>query len=418
MRSTRRKTEDKVRGPAPQGRAQSPSSRPRQAGLPDSVKEPEELKPLRHQIDELDAEIVSLINQRAAAARKIGAIKAKAGVKPYDPSREIQVYKQVAARNSGPLPHEAFRAIYREIMSATIALERPTRVAYFGQPGTFTHLAARTKFGSSVEYIPARDIRDVFMAVSRGRADYGVAPIENSTEGGVNQSIDMFSETRLKIASEIYLPIYHHLLSQRPLTEVRVVYSHPQPFAQCRNWLLGNLGAAAQREAGSTAAAAEMAAKEPHAAAIAGELASEIYQVPIIVEHIEDAPDNMTRFFVVAERMAERTGKDKTSLLVSVKDEPGALLRLLQPFQAHGINLTRIESRPSKRRAWEYNFFVDFEGYVSDEEVRAALHELEGHARHVEVLGSYPAAERTLPGRGFHHCPHCPAQSARTSGRP
>jgi chorismate mutase/prephenate dehydratase len=360
-----------------------------------SAAEAGKLGALRHEIDTLDAEIVSLINKRAEAAREIGAIKARQGVKPYNPSREIQVYRQVAARNGGPLSDEAFRAIYREIMSATIALEQPTRVAYFGQPGTFTHLAARTKFGSSVEYIPARDIRDVFMAVSRGRADYGVAPIENSTEGGINQSIDMFAETRLKIASEIYLPIHHHLLSKVPLAQVRVVYSHPQPFAQCRNWVLANLGAVAQREAGSTAAAAEMAAKEPHAAAIAGKLAAEIYKVPIIVEHIEDVPDNMTRFFVVADRMAERTGKDKTSLLVSVHDEPGALLRLLQPFQAHSINLTRIESRPSKRRAWEYNFFLDFEGYVNDEPVQAAMRELEGHVRHVEVLGSYPAAERT-----------------------
>jgi len=403
MPNTRRKAQGKTRGLNPRAREGSLTCRPEQTGLPASVKGVEELDDLRHQIDKLDAEIVSLINARAKTARQIGAIKAKAGIKPYNPSREIQVYKQVAARNSGPLPHEAFQAIYREIMSATIALERPTRVAYFGQPGTFTHLAARIKFGSSVEYIPARDIRDVFMAVSRGRADYGVAPIENSTEGGINQSIDMFSETRLKIASEIYLPIHHHLLSKSPLAQVRVVYSHPQPFAQCRNWVLGNLGSAAQREAGSTAAAAEMAAKEPHAAAIAGELAAEIYGIPIIVEHIEDVPDNMTRFFVVAERMAERTGKDKTSLLVSVRDEPGALLRLLQPFQAHSINLTRIESRPSKRRAWEYNFFLDFEGYVSDEKVQAALRELEGHARHVAVLGSYPAAERSPQGRGVHH---------------
>jgi len=357
------------------------------------------MEALRHRIDQLDEQIVRLINERADHARKIGAIKARDGIKPYNPSREIQVYKKVAARNKGPLPDQAFKAIYREIMSATIALEHPTRVAHFGQSGTFTHLAALTKFGSSVEYLPTRDIRDVFLAVSRGRADYGVVPIENSTEGGVNQSIDMFAETRLKIASEIFLPIHHHLLSKSPLKDIRIIYSHPQPFAQCRNWLMGNLGEVERREVASTAMAAEMAAKDPSSAAIAGRLAAETYGVPVVAEHIEDSADNITRFFVVAERMAERTGKDKTSLLLSIKDEPGALLRLLQPFQANRINLTRIESRPSKRRAWEYNFFLDLEGHVEDENVRNVLKQLEGQVKHLEVLGSYPTAERTTLAR-------------------
>jgi chorismate mutase/prephenate dehydratase len=354
----------------------------------------ENLEQLREKIDSLDAQIVKLINERASNAVKIGAIKARTGLKAYNPSREIQVYRKVAARNSGPLPNEAFKSIYREIMSATIALERPSRVAYFGQPGTFTHLAALTKFGASVEYIPSRDIRDVFLAVSRGRADYGLVPIENSTEGGVNQSIDMFAETRLKIASEIYLPIHHHLLSKSKLKDIRIVYSFGQPFAQCRNWLLGHLGTVERREVPSTAAAAERAAKETGAAAIAGALASEIYNIPILVENIEDSPDNITRFFVVAERMAERTGHDKTSLVLSIKDEPGALLRLLKPFERHSINLTRIESRPSKRRAWEYNFFLDLEGHAEDEPVKKTLKELEGQVKHLEILGSYPMSER------------------------
>ena len=351
---------------------------------------------LRSRIDELDAQIVELINERAKHAIQIGAIKARGGLKAYNPSREIQVYRKVAARNHGPLPSAAFNAIYREIMSATIALERPTRVAFFGQPGTFTHLAALTKFGASVEYIPTRDIRDVFLAVSRGRADYGLVPIENSTEGGVNQSIDMFAETRLKIASEVYLSIHQHLLAKCPLKDIKVVYSFGQPFAQCRNWLTGHLGNAEKREVPSTAAAAERAAKEPGAAAIAGSLASEIYKIPILVENIEDSPDNITRFFVVAERMAERTGHDKTSLLLSIKDQPGALLKLLQPFQKNRINLSRIESRPSKRRAWEYHFFLDLEGHVEDPGVKRTLEELEGDVKHLEVLGSYPAAERNV----------------------
>ena len=353
-----------------------------------------EMEEIRLKIDGLDEQIVRLINERANNARAIGALKARDGIKPYNPSREIAVYRKVAARNKGPLPNEAFRSIYREIMSATIALERPTRVAFFGQKGTFTHLAARTKFGSSVEYIPTRDMRDVFLAVARGRADYGLVPIENSTEGGVNQSIDMFADTRLKIASEIYLPIHHHLLAKCPMKDVRLILSHPQPFAQCRNWLMGNLGEVERREVSSTAVAAEMASKEPFTAAIAGSLAAEIYNVPVIAEHIEDSADNITRFFVIAERGAERTGKDKTSIVLSIKDEPGALLRLLQPFQANRINLTRIESRPSKRRAWEYNFFLDLEGHIEDENVHNTLKQLEGQVKHLEVLGSYPTSER------------------------
>ena len=357
-----------------------------------------ELKALRRHIDALDAQVVKLINQRAATAVRIGALKAKEGLKPYSASRELQVYRKVAAHNQGPLSAQAFQAIYREIMSATIALEQPTRVAFApGPAGSFTHLAARNKFGASVEYIPMRDIRDVFLSVARGRADYGVVPIENSTEGGVNQSIDMFAETRLKIASEIYLPIHQHLISRGALKDIRVIYSHPQPFAQCRNWLLGHLGEVERREVASTPIAVALAKKERHAAAIAGALAAEIYHVPIVARHIEDSPDNTTRFFVVAEHSPERTGKDKTSLLLVIHDQAGALLRLLQPFYRHRINLTRIESRPSKRRPWEYNFYLDLEGHLADPPVRMTLQELEGQVKHLEVLGSYPAAER-LPG--------------------
>jgi len=354
----------------------------------------DDLSPLRARIDALDAQLVQIINERARYAARIGHIKAREGVKPYAPSREIQVYQRVAARNKGPLPDEAFRAIYREIMSATIALERPTRVSYFGLPGSFTHLAARTKFGSSMEYHGARDARDVFLAVSRGTADYGVVPIENSTEGGVNESIDLLALHKLKVASEIYLPIHQHLLSRARLRDIKVLYSHPQGFAQCRNWIHGHLGNAAKRPVGSTAEAASLAAKDPRAGAIAGALAGEIYQVPVIAHNIEDQPDNITRFFVIAEKMAERTGADKTSLVVSVTDRPGALLNLLKPFHRNGINLSRIESRPSKRRAWEYNFFIDLEGHMDDPKLQKTLREIEAHSRHLEILGSYPKAPR------------------------
>ncbi|GMV81402.1 MAG: P-protein [Planctomycetota bacterium] len=353
-----------------------------------------DLDALRAKIDALDGQIVALINERAGIASSIGKRKAQDGVKPYAPSREKQVYQRVAKLNRGPLPDTAFQSIYREIMSATIALEHPIRVAYFGQPGSFTHLAARTKFGASVRYTAQRDMRDVFMAVSRGRADYGVIPIENSTEGGVNQSIDMLGETRLKICSEVFLPIHHHLLSQSASKDIRILYSHPQAFAQCRNWLAGHLGDVERKEVGSTAEAAERASREKHAGAIAGSLAAEIYKVPVQVENIEDQAENITRFCIVGERMAEPTGHDKTSVVVSILDEPGALMRLLLPFQNHGINLTRIESRPSRRRAWDYVFYIDMQGHATDPKLQGALREVESQSRHVEVLGSYPAVAR------------------------
>jgi chorismate mutase/prephenate dehydratase len=355
------------------------------------------LDALRTRIDELDVRLVALINQRAEVAREIGHLKARNGEKAYAPAREIEVYRRVSSLNKGPLPDDAFRAIYREIMSGTIALERRTRVAFFGQPGTFTHLAATTKFGSSVEYLPSRDIRDVFMTVARGQADFGIVPVENSTEGGVNQSVDHLGETRLKVVSEIYLPIHHHLLACCAPKEIRVLYSHPQPFAQCRIWLTGHMAEIELKEVGSTADAAIRAKKTRCAGAIAGVLASKLYGVPIRVANIEDQPDNITRFFVIGEKMSPPSGHDKTSLVVSVKDQSGALLNLLKPFQDHRINLTRIESRPSKRRAWDYVFFIDLEGHIRDPKVEAALKEIESQVRHVEVLGSYPQAPR-LPG--------------------
>jgi len=361
--------------------------------------EGESLATLRARIDALDARIVGLINERAGHARRIGKLKARDGVKAYAPSREIQVYQRVARLNEGPLPDDAFRAIYREIMSATIALEHPTRVCYFGQPGSFTHLAARTKFGSSVDYTAARDVRDVFQAVVRGKADFGVVPIENSTEGGVNESIDLLAEHRLKIASEIYLPIHQHLLSHAKPRDIKTIFSHPQGFAQTRQWVHGHLGNAIRRPVGSTAEAAQLASKDHASAAIAGELAAEIYQVPVQVHNIEDQPDNITRFFVIAEKFADPTGNDKTSLVISVSDKPGALLKLLQPFHRMGINLTRIESRPSKRRAWEYNFFIDMYGHAEDPRVKSTLREIEKQSRHLEILGSYPVAPR-LPLAG------------------
>lgn len=354
-----------------------------------------EIESLRSKIDALDRAIVRLINRRAAVAQEIGKRKAPLRAPVYDPEREREVYESVVSRNEGPLSNETIKAVYREIMSGTVALQRPVRVAYFGPPGTFTHQAARKKFGSSVEYLPERDIPEVFSAVVNGKASCGVVPVENSTEGPVNVTIDTLAETPLKIISEICLPIRLALLGHGPVSSVRRLYSHRQPLAQCRRYIGTRLPGAEIREASSTVAAVEQAAIERGAAAIAAELAVEGRDVKVLERRIEDSADNVTRFFVVAENPPPPTGADKTTVLVSIKDEVGALHAMLEVFLREGINLTWIQSRPSRRRAWDYVFFVDLEGHAEDERVRRALEALESRTRHVQVLGSYPAAERT-----------------------
>jgi len=354
------------------------------------------LEALRRRIDELDAGIVRLINERAACAREIGEIKRASGAGPFVPARERAVYERVLELNSGPLPAEAVKAIYREIMSAMLALERCPRVAYLGPPGTFSHKAARSKFGSSVEYHPATSFRDVFLEVARGHADYGVVPVENSTEGGVNPAIDCFFETRLKICSEVYIAVHQNLLAAGERDGIRTIYSRPEVFGQCRQWLGANFPHAALLESPSTTGAAERAAREPGAAAIGPDTAAEIYGLRVLESAIEDNPENVTRFVVIGREPARRTGKDKTSLMFSISDAPGALQGMLEPFSQRGINLTRIESRPSKKRAWDYYFFADLAGHAEDAPVKAAIEELAGRCRHLEVLGSYPAAE-TVP---------------------
>jgi len=362
----------------------------------------ESLEELRRRIDALDAEIVRLGNERAAVAARVGRRKAAGGSKDeaepavYRPDREKAVYEKIIAASEGPLPPESIRAIYREIMSACIALQRETVVCYLGPPGTFTHMAARSKFGASVRYTPAGSIRDVFGEVARGRADCGIVPVENSTEGGVNQTLDLFAETHLRICSEVYVAVHHHLMARCRPEEVKVVYSHPQALAQCRGFLARHYPGARQAETISTTEAAERAGREKKkgAAAIASEMAAELYDLTVLHRGIEDNPANITRFFIIAGSPAVRTGEDKTSVMFSIRDEVGGLCQTLLPFQKSGINLTRIESRPSRERAWEYCFFVDIKGHVEDEPVRRALADLEKLCRRVEVLGSYPAAER------------------------
>jgi len=281
-------------------------------------------------------------------------------------------------------------------MSATKALQKKTVVAHFGPAGTFTHLAALRHFGHSVEYLGLEDIGAVFAAVERGRADYAVVPIENSTEGGVNQTLDMFLESTLRICNELYLPVHQHLMAARdglPLEDIRRVYSHPQALAQCRRFLATTLPHAEVRETASTVEAALRARQEADAAALASEAASELYGLAIIRRSVEDSTSNITRFFVLARHHSPPTGNDKTTILVSIKDEVGALLHLLEPFYQAGLNLTRIESRPSRRRAWDYVFFIDFEGHAENDRVKKVLEEVRRHCSYLVVLGSYPKAE-------------------------
>jgi len=345
---------------------------------------------IRKKIDQIDSEIIHLLNERAKAAVEIGKIKDQSRAHIYAPAREMQIFDKITAKNGGPLSNDALRSIYKEIISASRSLEKPLTVSYLGPRATFAHLAALQRFGSSTTYLPARTISDVFLDVQKGRADYGVVPIENSTEGIVSHTLDMFMESDLKIFSEVMLEVSHNLMSKGRLQDIRKVYSHPQALGQCRKWLEANLPHAELVATSSTAQAAELAAKDPAAAAIASELSAEIYHVDLLVRRIEDSPNNYTRFLVIGHSIAERGEHDKTSLMFSIKHRAGALSEVLEKFSTHNINLTRIESRPSRQQAWEYVFFVDLEGHIEDPLVAQALREASDSCIFLKCLGSYP----------------------------
>lgn len=350
------------------------------------------LKDLRQKIDELDRKIVQLLNDRTQFVLEIGKLKSKEGQATYAPDRETEIYKKIEEIAKGPLPKDALKSIYREVMSAALALERPLTIAYLGPEATFTHLASISKFGASVRYIPAATISEVFQEVDQKRADYGVIPIENSIEGAVSHSLDRFIDSDLKICSEILFEISHNLLSNSPLKEIRRVYSNPQVFGQCRIWLETNLPRVELMETTSTTQAAQRATREDGTAAIASKLAATLYNLPIVASGIEDLAHNVTRFLVIGREFAAPTGRDKTSIVVSIKDKVGALYEMLTPIRRHGINMTKIESRPSKKKAWDYYFYIDFEGHLGDRKVKRMLVELEGKVRFIKILGSYPRA--------------------------
>lgn len=353
------------------------------------------LQTLRERIDALDAQIQELLNERARCAQQVAQAKIAQGEQTdfYRPEREAEVLRRVRERNRGPLPDAEVTRLFREIMSACLALEKPLLIGYLGPEGTFTQAAVQKHFGHSVrtQAQPAIDV--VFREVEAGDCDYGVVPIENSTEGVVNHTLDMFLRSPLRICGEVSLRIELHLLSRESeLAAVQRVYAHQQALAQCREWLDANLPRAERIAVSSNGEAARRVAQEAGAAAVAGETAAELYGLTRLASRIEDEPGNTTRFLVIGKQAVGRSGQDKTSLLISVKNAPGALYRMLEPMARHGLSMTRIESRPSRRGIWDYVFFVDIEGHVEDEQVAAALKELEQHASLFKVLGSYPRA--------------------------
>lgn len=349
---------------------------------------------LRKKIDTIDDSLLELLNKRAELVKEVGKVKTKGKSEFYVPNREKEIYDRLTKNNKGPFSNESIRAIFREIISASLSLEHPLKIAFFGPQATYTHLAAIKQFGLSADLIPVKSISDVFDEVERGEANYGVVPIENSTEGIVTHTLDVFVDSNLQIVAEVVLEISHCLLSKGGMMEdVKKVYSHPQPIAQCRNWLAKNLPNVPVMETASTATAAQMVAEDLEAAAIASEFAASIYDLKIVKKRIEDNVNNFTRFLVIGRKSPEKSGSDKTSVMFAVKDESGALYRMLEPFSKHNINLTKIESRPMKTRAWEYLFFLDMEGHYSEPHVKEAIDELSKICMFVKVLGSYPRSK-------------------------
>jgi chorismate mutase/prephenate dehydratase len=351
----------------------------------------QELARHRAAIDAIDRELLAQLNARAARAQDIGRLKA--GGAAYRPEREAQVLLRLQAENRGPLGNEAVAGVFRQVMSACLALEQPMRVAYLGPAGTFSHAAVARHFGKFAHAEPYATIDEVFRAAEGGQTDYAVVPVENSTEGAVGRTLDLMCQTPLSICGEIKLRVRQNLLSNvAALSEVTRVYSHAQSLAQCVEWLARHLPAAARVAVASNAEAARMAAAEPGAAAIAGEIAASIYGLGILAQHIEDEPNNTTRFWVLGSQDVPASGRDETSIVMSAPNRPGAIYALLEPIAKHGVSMSRLESRPARTGLWEYLFFVDLVGHSSDPAVAEALSELREKAPFIKILGSYPAA--------------------------
>jgi chorismate mutase / prephenate dehydratase len=351
------------------------------------------LKMIRNKIDKIDSDILRFLNNRALLTLSIGKIKEK-GKKPvFSPVRESDIYSKLLKLNKGPLKNDSLRSIYSEIMSASLALQGRLKIAYLGPEATFTHIAALKKFGKSLDYLECASIADVFTEVERHRADYGVVPIENSTEGAINHTLDMFIDSELKICSEVYLPIEHNLLvKNRSVKSIKNVYSRYEVFAQCRIWLEKNLPNAKLIPCASTTEAAIAVANKKADSAIASGLAAKAYRLYIKSPAIQDSAHNITRFLIIGKQDIKRTGNAKTSIVFSMRDKAGALHDALHSFKKNKVNLTKIESRPSKKRAWKYYFYVDMQGHLMDKNIVNSINQLRRHTSFLKVLGSYPAA--------------------------
>ena len=378
-----------VRLPGPGGRRGSARARDGDIGTGMNLED------LRKRIDAIDAQLVDLLNERARCAVEVGKVKRESGqTSVYSPQREREVLERVLAANKGPLSDHSLTAVWKAMMSGSLSLEKALKVAYLGPEGSFSHLAAIDKFGHGIELIAVREISDVFDQVARAAVDYGIVPVENTTGGAVRDTMECFLWVHgpVKVCAEMALPIHQNLLSKTTLKQIKKVYSKPQVFDQCRQWLIRNLGAADLVAVGSTAEAALLASRVEGTAAIASRMAAEVYGLTILADAIEDNPQNQTRFLVLGRESPGPTGRDKTCLLFSVVHKAGALVEVLDILRRYGINMTKIESHPLPTKTWEYFFFVDVEGHADDENVRKALDDAREHCRQLEVLGSFPVA--------------------------
>ncbi|MEE4356019.1 MAG: prephenate dehydratase [Desulfococcaceae bacterium] len=351
----------------------------------------ERLNELRQSIDEIDDTLLKLINRRLEIVSEVGNLKAQKKRQVLDSTRESQIFQRLLALNKGPLNEKVLRHVFTQIMAASRHLQRPHRVSYLGPAATFTHIAAMNHFGQSVEFVAQPSIRDVFTEVEKGTCNFGIVPVENSIEGAINHTLDLFFESELKICAEKYQPISHDLLCKSGIMkDIKKIYSHPQPFAQCRRWLQKYLPNAILEECGSTAVAARKAAQEEGSAAIASSEAAQIYGLEVVASRIEDVARNTTRFLIIGSDEIHRTGDDKTSLMFVTSHMPGALYKVMKPIADNGLNMVKLESRPTKHENWSYFFFVDVEGHMEDEIVQKTVNEMRQICLYLKILGSYP----------------------------
>lgn len=351
----------------------------------------DKLKPLRERIDALDAQILDLLNQRARVAQEVGHVKAETNAPVFRPEREAQVLRKVADRNPGPLDSGDIQTIFREIMSSCRALERRVAVAYLGPAGTFSEQAVYQQFGHAVEGIPCASVDEVFRATEAGTADFGVVPIENSSEGAINRTLDLLLQSTLAISGELSIPVHHSLMTKTgSMDGVTRICAHSQALAQCQVWLNLNYPGIERQAVASNGEAARLASEDATVAAIGGEIAAKRYNLGVVKAHVQDDPHNRTRFAVIGRLQPGPSGRDQTSLVLAVPNKTGALYNLLAPLAKHGVSMTRVESRPARIGTWEYYFYVDVDGHAQDETVARALEELKQNAAFFKVLGSYP----------------------------